>query len=216
MANVEGIITENINTTIDPGLTVYDAEGKKVGSVETVDRDTGWFTVSAGDFSDREFYLPYSLITNIDQHEMFVSRTEDELRANYANPPARSSLVEDVDGKTTAITSEPSGYDGTPIVVERARIDKLKKHIKVGSHVYTSDTKDLGKIKQYDALTGMMMVEKGFFSKHDLVVPVTLVDYVDEDSHDVYLAFSQADVQRMQHLEPVDVVMVDTEVKDSK
>ncbi|HEX6507530.1 MAG TPA: hypothetical protein VF221_07855 [Chloroflexota bacterium] len=215
MANVEGIITENISTTIAPGLTAYDTEGKKVGSVDSVDRETGWFVVTSNDLSAKAFYLPFSLITNIDPHDLFLSRSRDELRTNYSNPPARSTVVAETGDDTTAVTSEPSGYDGGPIVVEQARIDKLKKHILTGSHVYTSDMADLGRIKQYDSVTGMMMVESGVFSKRDLLVPVTVVDSVDQDSHDVSLAYSQADVQRMQHLEPVDVVQVEAEVKES-
>jgi hypothetical protein len=215
MANVEGIITEDISDTIAPDLTVYDIEGNKVGTVDSVDRETGWFIVRTSEFWERELYIPFSLITNIDPRDMFLSRSKDELHANYSNPPARSTLVEDMAGKETAITSEPSGYDGGPIVVERARIDKLRKDIVAGKHVYTSDNADLGTIKEYDSVTGMMTIEKGVFSKHDLLVPVTVVDYVDSDSHEVYLAYSQADLQRMQHLEPVNVVMVQAEIKES-
>jgi hypothetical protein len=215
MANVEGIVTENIKNTIAPDLTVYDHEGTKVGFVDEVDRETGWFMVSTSEFSDKDLYIPFTLITNIDPHDLFLSQSRDELRANYTNPPAHSTLVEDTDGTTTAVTSEPSGYDGRPIMVEQAKIDDLKKHIASGAHVYTSDSADLGTIKEYDAVTGMMMVEKGVFSKHDLLVPVTIVDAVDHDSHEVYLASSQADLQRMQHLEPVNVVTVQAEVIES-
>jgi hypothetical protein len=198
MANVEGTVTEDIGGTIAPGLTVYDLEGKKVGTVDGADRETGWFMVSTSEFSDKDLYIPFSLITNIDPHDLFLSRSRDELRSTYTNPPARSTLVEETDGRTTATTSEASGYDGGPIVVETARIDQLKKGIFAGGHVYTTDFADLGTIKQYDAVTGMMMVENGVFSKHDLLVPVTVVDSIDQNSHDVYLAYSRADVQRMQ------------------
>src|SRR6266852_3744406 len=114
MANVEGTITEDISGTIAPDLTAYDLEGKKVGTVDSVDRETGWFMVSTSEFSDKDLYIPFSLITNIDPHDLFLSRSRDELRTNYTNPPARSTLVEKLDGRTTATTSEASGYDGGP------------------------------------------------------------------------------------------------------
>jgi hypothetical protein len=208
MTNVEGTVTEDINETIAPGLAVYDEESKKIGLVGNIDHETGWFTVETSEFTDKDLYIPFSLITNIDPRDLFLSGTKDELRTTYANPPARSTLVEEVDGKATAITRERSGYDGSTVEVDRARIDKLKKHIVVGSDVYTSDSVELGTIKQFDSESGMMAVEKGIFSKHDLVVPIDVVDYVDENTHDVLLAQSRADVERMQHLEPADMVEV--------
>ena len=212
MANVEGIITEDIRSTIAVGLTAYDNQGKKVGKVDGVDRRTGYAIIQSNPFSDRDLYVPFSLITNIDPHDLFLSRSKDELKNTYAKPPARSTLVEDFDGKETATTTEASGYDGTPLIVEQAKIDHLKKHIETGGHVYSSDMADIGKIKRYDPATGWMMVEKGVMSsKRDLLIPVTLVEQVDEYSHDVSLVYSQADLQRMQHLEPADVVFVEAE-----
>ncbi|MBV9282070.1 MAG: DUF2171 domain-containing protein, partial [Chloroflexi bacterium] len=174
MANVEGIITEDIAATIAPGQTVYDNEGKKVGTVDDVQRESGYLMVETNPFSEKDLYIPFKLITNIDPREMYLSISRDDLHRDYTNPPPRSTVVETVDGKETATTTEPSGYDGGPVVVDRAKIDHLKKHIATGDHVYTSDTNDLGTIKQYDPVTGWMMVEKGILSdKHDLMVPVT-------------------------------------------
>jgi hypothetical protein len=42
-----------------------------------------------------------------------------------------------------------------------------------------------------------------------------LVDDVNRDSHEVYLATSQADLERMQHLQPADVVSVQAEVQET-
>ena len=176
---------------------------------------TGYAMIQSNPFSGRDLYVPFSLITNIDPHDLFLSRSKEELKSNYANPPARSTLVEDFDGKETATTTEASGYDGTPLIVEQAKIDHLKKHIKTGGRVYSSDMADIGKIKQYDPATGWMMVAKGLMSsKRDLLIPVTLVERVDEYSHDVYLVCSQTDLQQMQQLEPANVVFVEAEVAE--
>jgi len=215
MANIEGMITEDISNTIALGQTVYDNESTKVGTVDGVDRQTGYLMVESNPFSEKDLYIPFSLITNIDPRELYVSQSKDELHSDYANPPARSTLVEDVDGKETATTTEPSGYDGTSVVVKQAKIDYLKKRIATGDHVFTSDMVDLGSIKQYDPATGWMMVEKGVMSKHDLMVPVTVVDSVNRDSREVYLVASQADLQRMQHLEPANVVFAQAEVTEN-
>jgi hypothetical protein len=61
-----------------------------------------------------------------------------------------------------------------------------------------------------------MMVEKGALSdKHDLMVPVTVVEDVNRDSHEVYLVTSQADLERIQHPELADVVFVQAEIKET-
>lgn len=215
MANVDGIVTENIANTIAPGLSVYDNEGKKVGSVDNADRMNGYFMIQTNPFSEKDLYVPFSLITNIDQRDLFLSISKDELHRDYTNPRPRTTVVEAVNGRENAITTEPSGYDGAPIEVERAKIDKLRERIATGDHVFTSEMTDLGTIKQYDPVTGWMMVERGILSgKHDLMVPVTLVDDVDRDTDEVYLAVSQSDLQRMQHVEPADVVFVQAQVTE--
>jgi hypothetical protein len=215
MANVDGIITEDIANTIAPGLTVYDNAGKKVGTVDFADRTNGYAMIQANPFSEKDLYVPFSLITNIDPRDLFLSISKDELHRDYTSPPARTTIVEDADGKETAVTTQASGYDGAPIVVDRAKIDKLQKHIATGDHVFTAEMTDLGTIKQYDRVTGWMMIERGVLSgKHDLMVPVTVVDNVDRDTHEVFLAASSADLQRMQHLEPANVVFVDAQVTE--
>ena len=222
MANIEGIVTENIRDTIALGQTVYDKEGKRVGTVDMVYHDTGYFTLEPAPFSDRDrpfshdrLQVPFRLITNIDPRELYLSVTRDELHRHFANPPPRSTVVKDVDGREVATTTQPSGYTGAPIIVERVRIDELKKRIAVGDHVYTSELTDLGAIKKYDAVTGWMLVEKGVMSnKHDLMVPVTVVNDVNRDTKEVYLVASHADLQRLQNLEPAYVVFVDATVRE--
>lgn len=224
MTTIEGIVTENIRNTIVPGQRVYGSDGETVGWVDNVYHETDYFTVQARPSPEKRdnplalhrFYVPFRLITNIDPRELYLSVARDDLDRDYANPPARSTFVEDVDGREVATTTESSGYSGAPIVVERVRIDQLKKRIAIGDHVFTSESTDLGAVKQYDSLTGWMLVERGApWNTRDLMVPVTVVDDVDRQTRAVYLVSSEADLQRMQHLEPADVVFVDaTEHQD--
>jgi len=219
MSNFEGLITENIADTIRPGLIIYDVEATKVGSVEMVDLDAGWFTATTDSFPDpaRSLYLPFSLITNIDPHDLFVSRTRDELLASYTTTPPRTVTTVENGPSETAITYEVSGYGGEPIEVDRAQIDSLKAQIAVGQSVCTSDMTNLGTIKQYDAATGWMLIERGILAgKHDIMVPVTVVDSVDTEVMQVYLSVTQDDLQRMQRPNPADVVFVQAQVTNSK
>ncbi|MBV9279005.1 MAG: hypothetical protein JOZ41_02895, partial [Chloroflexi bacterium] len=95
-----------------------------------------------------------------------------------------------------AVTTEPSGDDGTPVVVAEAQVGKLAHHIAPGFHVFTSEMEDVGTIKQYDRETGQMLVQHGPFGKRTFVVPVALAELVDRNERNVYLAVSLADLQR--------------------
>jgi hypothetical protein len=216
MTNYEGSITLDIREYMDYGLDVYDVESKKVGQVDVYDRAAGYITVQSNPFSDRDLYIPFSAITHIDPRDLFVSETKEELHRKYRNPPPRSTQVEErIDPDTgeddsRAITSEPSGYDGMPVVLEEAKIGKLAHHIALGFHVYSSEMEVVGTVKRYDRETKQMLVERGMFSKHDLVIPVALVDMVDRDDRNIYLVVSSADLKRMQNGGPGHLVTVET------
>lgn len=207
MTSVKGIITVNIKNTIAPGLAVYDNAGSKVGEISDVNRETGYFTVALAPFSDMQrpfaqenLSIPFVLITNIDPRELYLSVSRDELQQQFADPPARTIVVEGAAGSEVAVTSEPSGYDKTPIEVERVPIWTLRDRIGTGDHVWTSDGVDLGTIKQYDSLTGWMLVEKGLPpNKHDVMVPLSVAADVDGTAHEVRLVTSRADLERTQH-----------------
>ena len=215
MANVAGVVAEDIQKTIKLGGVVYDKNGKRVGTVDFVDSGSGYFQVLSNPLSEKDLYVPFRLITNVDPREVYVSVSKDELNHDYANPPARFTAIVDEGGREIASTTEASGYTGLPIVVERVRIDELRSRVAVGYHVYTSEMNDLGKIKEYDQVTGWMLVEKGFGpNKHDLMIPVTIVNDVNRDAEEVYLVMSEADLQRMRHNDPTYVVFPDAKLHE--
>ena len=210
MTDRKGPITEDVAGSIVLGQAIFDNAGARVGTVDDVDRATGWIKVEINPFSDKDLYIPFKLVTNIDPHELYLSQSRDALRSEYSNPPVRYTQVETVLGEKIATTRQPSGYDGSPLVVDEANLDKIRKRVAVGDLVLTSDQVDLGTIKRYDGATGWMMIGKGLQARNDLMVPITVVSHVDRDVAEVYLAASRADLRGMQHLEPVDVVFVDT------
>lgn len=210
MADTKGTITEDVANSIALGQTIYDDAGERVGTVDDLDRATGWLKSEVNPFSDAALYIPFNVITNIDPKELYLSRSKEQLRRDNTTPPARTTQVDKVAGETVATTREPSGYDGTPLIVAEAKLDKLRNRITVGDLVLTADMVDLGNIKRYDGTTGWMMIGKSLQARNDLLVPITLVSDVDSDVHEVYLAASRADLRGMQHLEPADVVFVDS------
>jgi hypothetical protein len=185
---------------------VYDRESEKVGTVDGIDRDTGWLMIGTNPLATHELYIPVCLITSIDPRELYLSATRSELTRDYRQPPPRSTIVSGVGDEATATTTVGSGYDGAPVVIHRTLVDVVGRLIVEGDHVVTADGTDVGVVKHYDATAGVMLVDHGVLVKHDLLVATALVDDVVRDQRDVHLVVTQADLRRLQDPQPVDVV----------
>ena len=210
MKATEMTVTQNVADALIEEQTVYDVTGDRVGTVNDIDRDTGWFKVEINPFSEKDLFIPFKLITNVDPKEVYLSASKAALYREFSNPPARSTTVETVDGEEIATTRQASGYDGTPLIVDQVNLNTMRTRIGEGYLVLTSDEVSLGNIKRYDPVTGWILVGKTPLTRYDLVVPVTVVSHVDRQFAIVYLAVSAADLQAMKHLEPVDVVFMGT------
>ena len=202
MGNIDGTITLDVRKYMDEGLMVYDVERKRVGTVDEYDLRAGYMKVQPNPLSKTLLYLPFSLISHIDPHEAFVSMPRDMLQREYGDPPPRITVVEkrsDPDtGEDTsrALTSEPSGYDGTPVLVVTADVGELAHHIAPGFRVYSSEMETIGRVKEYYREDKRMLVQHGLPSKHDSIIPVALAATVDRDHRHVILAVSAADLRR--------------------
>jgi hypothetical protein len=211
---VEGVsemartITEDLSEGVKPGLSVFDMDASRIGYVDAADPDRGWLRVNTDPLDQKPLWIPYRLVTNVDKRELFVSVTKEDLRKEYSQPPARSTAVTTRGGRTIATTTEPSGYDGSAVEVAIVDVDDVKERIFCGYHIRTSDRRELGITKHYDPMIGFLQVRRGLLPGRDLLLPVTLVAEVDKDAGNVTLVVSEADIRRMQHPEPVDVVIL--------
>jgi hypothetical protein len=208
MSDPKRIIGVDVTETIQTGQRVYDSTNAKVGEVAEVDIETGWMTIATDQLTEESIYVPFRLVTNIDQRELYLAGRKDELHRAYSERPPRSTEVTARGGKTMATTSQPNGYDGAPTVVKRTDVDQLRRSLQTGDGVRTADGGYLGILKQYDSTTGFMMVERGVLSRHDLLLPTAIVDHVDKEWREVRLVSNRDDLLRMQHLEPVNVVVL--------
>ena len=206
MADTHGIIVEDVKRQIAIDLRVYDMDGNPLGFVDQYDVDAGWMKVRRGLFVAKDLYIPFSKVMSIDPKEIYLLLPKDELMRDYGTPPPRVTVTEDIvkpgSVETMALTTEPSGYNGTPVVVDRVDVDEIKQHIAAGMRVYTDTNDDLGTIKRYDPVTGGMLVEKGLLSPHDLYIPVSMVQNVNQAEREVYLTVGKEDLERIQHSEP--------------
>jgi hypothetical protein len=202
-------ITEDIRKSLTTGLIVYDQNGEKVGYIDQAFGEQGWMQIRVSEFGRKTLWVPYRLVSTADMREIFVSATVDQLWREYSEPPARTTSVAHLNGKTIATTSERSGYDSKPIRLHQVDVDRIRELIAVNQRVWTSDDVEVGTSKQYDSAAGYMFIEKGHFSRHhDVLVPVVLVADVARDVGEVMLAVRESDLKRMRQVEPVNVIVV--------
>lgn len=195
--NTAAIITVDVRELLAPLQKAFDSDGIKVGAVTDFDLVTGWVTITPTPLSTKHYHVPVTLITHIDPKELFLGTTEEDLKRVYATPPARTTLVVGEGQGQTAVTRQSSGYSGGAVVVRRARVNELRSEIRTHFRVFTSDGLDLGKVREYDPRTGLMMLDKGPLAKHDIVVPISVVESVDTLLGDISLVASKADIERM-------------------
>jgi hypothetical protein len=63
--------------------------------------------------------------------------------------------------------------------------------------IYAVDGKKVGRITRYDAAPASMLVERGMLFEHrTLYIPIAVVDGVNLEANEVYLAVPEADLQQ--------------------
>ncbi len=196
-------VAGNISQLITYGQRVYDCDGNKVGTVEQYDTEMGWMTVQKGAFVHHELYIPFSVVWTIDKREITLTQSRDDLLASYANPPARTTSVKNMEvaGKgtleQTTVTTVPSGYTGAPIQVDRTNLDEIKRQIGVGMRVFDVYGDKVGTVDGYNTAHDYLKVSRSRFLPHDLFVPLALVDGVDLEARDVHLAVTKDHLSRV-------------------
>jgi hypothetical protein len=240
MADQYALERERIAGLIAVDQRVYDVNGDEIGPVAAYDTAAGWVKVERGLVKPTEFYIPFSAIADINtpfgaiadinQWQIVLALSSDTLQRDFTPPPPRTTVITRVAdgvnaaGETTAMTSEPSGYDGTPVVTACTDVETLQARLAAGMHayaatgdtlrVYTVDGERVGSLTRYDARSGWMLVEHGMLGRHDVYVPVTVVGSVNLDAGEVYLTVGTIDLQRLQGTEPAHVVFVEAQATE--
>ena len=196
------ITPEELRSAVTAGVDVLDSVGNRVGYVTDADPMTGWMKVNTDSFDLDHLFIPYRLVTRVDLYALTMSIGENELRTYYGEPPARTTAVFLTGANSTAKTTEPSGYDDSTVTVTTVDLDAMKALILPGYKVWTYDQVEVGSLKRYDDASGSMLIEKGSFSKHNMVVPLSLVSGVYDDSRAIQLVSSVADLRRLRLADP--------------
>lgn len=196
------ITPEELRSAVTAGVDVLDSVGNRVGYVTEADPVRGWMKVNTDSFDLDRLFIPYRLVTRVDPYALTMSVGENELRTYYGDPPARTTSVCLTGAKSTATTTQPSGYDDSTVTVTSVDLDAMKALIVPGYKVWTYDQVEVGSLKRYDDATGYMLIEKGSFSKHEMVVPLSMVSGVYDDSRAIQLVSSAADLRRLRLADP--------------
>lgn len=203
MTYEDTFITLNIREYMDYGLRVFDRDSKQVGTVFDYDGTFGYMTVRPHPLSNRLLHIPFGAVTHIDPREVFIEKTREEAHRLYRDPPSRSTMLEERrdpitdEDDSVAVTIEPSGYDGSPIIVDKAAVGRMAHHIARGFRVLSSEVEDLGTVRELDQTLGQMLVKSSQLPRRVQMIPIAFVDFVDREDRLVYLAVSAADLRRL-------------------
>jgi hypothetical protein len=83
------IFPSAINWHIADGMTVYSTDGEKVGTVRNYDPSADYLDVQKGFLFKKDFYVPLSSISAVDEDFVTLKLTKDALEdEHYSLPPA--------------------------------------------------------------------------------------------------------------------------------
>jgi hypothetical protein len=186
---MDEIIVENIGSQIAYGMTVYDANGDKIGTVQQYDLSNGWFQTEKGVFFPQDRYIPFSAMRGISPNGIYLNVTKEYVKDMYNQPPLVDvDVVAGPDG-AAAVGAVTSGYDGSRVVVDSTTISQAIERLTNGLKVYDANGEKVGRVYDYVPGSDWIAVEKGLFSSNDLYIPVTAINYLDRDG--VYLRVSK-------------------------
>jgi hypothetical protein len=200
LATMKQSLVEDIDRYLADGMPVYDLNGEQVGDVKMYSLAAGYLQVGTGPMKERDLYMPFRLIRNIDPHDIFVSECKDVLVARYTEVPKISTVVErrPASGAPGAVTPQTrevqlvhSGYDNRPVALDSVGLGSIADRLAVGMVVYDARGERLGDITQYDIGRDLMVVEKGIFRPKALLVPLSAIQEIHPGMFTVYLSLAR-------------------------
>ncbi len=185
------------------GLTVYDANGGKVGDVkrvvlDPVTLDVSHVVVEKGFFFKEDHVVPAGAIKESEDGDAFLDPGYDaadfppfEQRTYVGFDPASRGYQPSLEG-STLIFFPPIGAWGTPAYVDVAppavvrNVPEGKVALEAGAAVTSADGEHLGDVEEVltagdTATTTHLVIEEGVLFKHRKLVPAAWVASVTDD-----------------------------------
>jgi sporulation protein YlmC with PRC-barrel domain len=190
---------------LENGLPVYDLNGERVGDVKEYNAVAGYLQVSAGVFGQQELYLPIRLLADIWAREIHLVAPQDALAAQYRQPPAIVTLVEN-HGDPGATTSRMSGarevqliangYDGAMTEISAVELSSVAERLSVGLTVYDVDGVRIGEISEYDANRRVLVIESGIMTPKYRVAPFSAIGAINRHAQAVHLTVREVTLHK--------------------
>jgi uncharacterized protein (TIGR02271 family) len=130
----------DVQQTINPGATVYGADGDKVGTVATL--DGAYVVVEKGFFFPKDYYIPVSAISETSADAVYLSVTKDAaLNQGWDQEPAGTETTTDSYGVTGTDTAS-TAQDSLTVPVHEEHLEASTRpvdagDVKVSKHVVT-------------------------------------------------------------------------------
>lgn len=185
------------------GLTVYDAEGDKVGDVtriviDPVSLDVSHVVVEKGFFFKEDHVVPAGAIKESGDGNAYLDPGYEaadfpafEQRTFFGFDPATRAYQPSLEG-STLIFFPPVGAWGTPAYVDTAppavvrNVPEGSVSLEPGAPVTSADGDHLGDVEEVltagdTGTTTHLVIEEGVLFKHRKLVPTAWVASVDDD-----------------------------------
>jgi hypothetical protein len=87
-AGVDPRLASELYDLLEIGRPVYDLNNQKIGDIKEYDTQTEYLMVESGGWlANRDYYIPFSLIRNVDTSAVYVSLPKDVLNHDYTTFP---------------------------------------------------------------------------------------------------------------------------------
>ena len=83
--DAEGI--QMVRDKITLGTKVFDAEGKKIGTVQAYDKDTGYMRIEKGEIFTKDLFLPVTAVSFLDDQGVHLSEPKDSIMNHFVRVP---------------------------------------------------------------------------------------------------------------------------------
>lgn len=186
---------QRLLTSAEPGTAVFDSNGQAIGVVKAYDITSGYVTIGKGGIFARALAIPCRLITRVEEEGAYLAKPEDALTHDFAQEPAIRLTVAraPVPGAEEKMALyelhwRPSGYDGSPVVVDRVALNDFGERLAVGMAVHAPDGQRHGVISENDDERRLMVVERGNVFHPTLEdIPYDDIAQIDLDAQTVLL-----------------------------
>jgi hypothetical protein len=198
----EHIVVEDIARLMTVGKPVFDMVGKKIGDVRQFDLTAGYLQVHHGGPEHQTLYIPFNLITSIDDREIYLYLPERMLEENFALLPASQVVLKQWtnwrSGRTQTTTGHSmfSGYTGEPVVAFQHTYDALAWQLVEGMHVHDVEGANLGTVRQFDSVHGWLTAQKGTPGASLTLIPFSAIARVETSSNTVVLLVYEEELHR--------------------